>query len=207
MRNWGLAVCYLDPTDYTITVDELHVIHSNKDSKKARLKSSRDIMTVEELLEGIIPLVEDADVIVAETPIGGRDSAAALSYSICISIIATLNVAYTKVFEVTPGEVKLNVCKDASKAEMIQWATNMHPEAPWKYKTQKGRKSIVSGFAEHVSDAIGALYAAANKPQFFKLIQTLIQDKQNENRSETKPCRTSKRSSSGSSRTVSECTP
>lgn len=187
MRNWGLAVFLMDPDDYAITVEELYVIRSNKDKKKAAKKSTRDIMTVEELLNGIIPIVEDADVIVAEIPIGGRDSAAALSYSICISIIATLNVAYTEVFPVTPHEVKMNVHKEATKAEMIEWATRMHPEAPWVYRTQKGKQYIVASFAEHVSDAIGALYAAASKPQFFKNIAKLLQEKSNENRSEIIP--------------------
>lgn len=173
MRNWGIAIIIMDLDTYEYHVEDLQVIQSNKDPKKAKKKSSRDIMTVEELLEGVIPHVEDADVIIAETPIGGRDSAAALSYSICISIIAAINISFVKVFEVTPHEVKLNVVKDASKAQMIDWAVRMHPEAPWKYRKLKGEQVIVSGFAEHVSDAIGAFYAASKKNTFFKLIQNL----------------------------------
>ena len=172
MRNWGIAIFDVDPETYELYVTDLKVIHSNKDPKKAKRKSSRDIMTVEELLNGLLPYIEDADVIVAETPIGGRDSAAALSYSICISIIAAINVGIVKVFEVTPNEVKLNVEKNASKSQMISWAVDMHPEAPWKYRTVKGNRVIVSGFAEHVADAIGVLYAAAKKKDFFNLINS-----------------------------------
>ena len=173
MRNWGMATIILDLDTFEFYVKDLDVIHSNKDPKKAKKKSSRDIMTVEELLDGIIPIVSDADVIIAETPIGGRDSSAALSYSICISIIAAINVSFTKVFEVTPNEVKLNVVKNATKAQMIDWATRLHPEAPWKYRTVKGEQVIITGFAEHVSDAIGALYAASKKEAFFKLIKSI----------------------------------
>lgn len=176
MRNWGVAIFHMDLDTYEYYVSDLQVVHSNKDQKKAKKKSSRDIMTVEELLEGILPHLEDADIILAEIPIGGRDSAAALSYSICISILAAINISFSKVFEVTPHEVKLNVVKNATKAQMIDWAVRMHPEAPWKYRTVKGNQVIVSGFAEHVADAIGVLYAASKKKTFFNLIQSLKVD-------------------------------
>lgn len=172
MRNWGLSVFLLDLDTYEMEVTDLQVIHSNKDTKKARLKVSRDAMTAEELMNGIIPYIEDADVIVAEMPIGGRDSQAALSYAMCVTIIAAISVSYSKVFEVTPAEVKLNVVKDATKDQMIDWATKMHPEAPWKYRKVKGENLIIKGFAEHVADSIGVLYAASKKKEFFKLIQS-----------------------------------
>lgn len=173
MRNWGIAIIRMDLDNYEYYVEDLQVIQSNKDPKKANKKSSRDIMTVEELISGLFPILEDADVILAEIPIGGRDSSAALSYSICISILAVINKQFSKVFEVTPHEVKLNVVKNATKAQMIEWATRMHPEAPWKYRTLKGNQVIISGFAEHVSDAIGVLYAASKKKSFFNIIKSL----------------------------------
>lgn len=174
MSNWGLAIAYVYLDSDEIEVDELHVISPYKESEaKTVRQNSKDIRIAEQLIEGIIPHLEDADLIIAEVPVGSQSSRAMVSYAMCVTIIAAINNSFLKVIEVTPKDVKLNVSNNATKAQMIEWASKKHPEAPWQYKTVKGKRSIVSTHAEHVADAIGALYAALKTPEVKNLINSI----------------------------------
>lgn len=174
MSNWGLITAYLYLDNDELEVEELHVIQpeKQKDAKQVRT-NSKDINIAEQLIQGIIPHLEDADVIIAEVPVAGQNARACVSYAMCVSIIGAINTSFPKVIEVTPGEVKLNVKKNASKQEMIEWATKKHPEADWKYKTIKGKRTIIASHAEHVSDAIGALYAALKTAELKSIINSV----------------------------------
>lgn len=174
MSNWGLAIAYYYLDTDELEVDELHVISPQKmsDVKQVR-QNSKDIRIAEQLIEGIIPHLDDADLIIAEVPVGSQSSRSMVSYAMCVTIIAAINNSFLRVIEVTPGEVKMIVSKNATKQQMIAWATKKHPEARWKYQKVKGKRSIVSGHAEHVSDAIGALYAAMKTSDFKNLINSI----------------------------------
>lgn len=172
MSNWGLAIGYYNLKDGSLEIPYLEVVKPDKFKDLKIRKNSKHIRVVEQLVEGIIPHLEDADIIMAEVPIGGQDANACVSYAMCVSIIATVNVAFTKIIEVSPNDVKMIVEKNASKAQMIEWAVAQHPEANWKYKTIKGITSVVAGHAEHVADAIATMYAASYTPEFNKLINS-----------------------------------
>lgn len=174
MSNWGIAVAYVHLNDMTVEFGELAVIKPNKTKLKSQRVNAKDVEIAKELLSGIEPFLEDADIILAEVPVGSQSSRAMVSYAMCVSIIGFISLYYTEVFHVSPSEVKLNVQKDATKDQMIQWAIRMHPEAAWKRKTIKGVTTVIKGHAEHVSDAIGAFYAATRKPTFKKLIHSFI---------------------------------
>lgn len=174
MSNWGLITAYYDLDTGALEVDELHVISPYKEpTSKTVRQNSKDIRIAEQLIDGIIPHLDDADVIIAEVPVGSQSSRAMVSYAMCVTVLAAVNLTFSRVIEVTPKDVKLNVKLNATKQEMIEWATKKHPEAQWKYKTIKGKRTIISAHAEHVSDAIGALHAALKTPELKNLITSI----------------------------------
>jgi hypothetical protein len=176
LRNWGLAFGTLYLDDYTITMDHLITVHPDpSELSKSVRKSTKDIERTTSLFNNLLPHLSDVDIVIAETPIGGRDAKAAFGYSVCVTLIGVLNSIglENQIIEVSPYDVKQVVRDEASKDEMIFWATTQHPEADWKYRTVKGKKVLIKKEAEHVSDAIAAIYAASNKPQFLKLLSKL----------------------------------
>lgn len=174
MSNWGLAIAYLYFDDMVIEVEELIVVKPDKAKTSKQVRTnSKDILIAEQLLEGIIPHLDDADLIIAEVPVAGQNARSCVSYAMCVTLIGAINSSFPKVIEVTPAEVKLNVKPNATKPEMIAWASKKHPEANWQYKTVKGKRSLITSHAEHVSDAIGALYAAMKTAEFKSIIQSI----------------------------------
>lgn len=176
LNNWGLAFATLYLDDLTIEVGKLVTVHPEPSKlNKSERKSTKDIERTTSLFNNLLPYLKDVDIVIAETPIGGRDTKAAFGYSVCVTLIGVLNSIglENEVIEVSPFDVKQVVKKEATKDEMISWATKQHPEADWKYRIVKGNKVLIKKEAEHVSDAIAAIYAAASKPQLINLINHL----------------------------------
>lgn len=176
LNNWGLAFATLYLDDLTIEVDKLVTVHPDPSKlSKSERKSTKDIERTTSLFNNLLPHLKNVDIVIAETPIGGRDAKAAFGYSVCVTLIGVLNSIglENEVIEVSPFDVKQVVKKEATKDEMISWATKQHPEADWKYRIVKGNKVLVKKEAEHVSDAIAAIYAAASKPKLINLIKHL----------------------------------
>ena len=94
------------------------------------------------------------------------------SYGICVGVLGALKASGIPFFEVTPTEVKLASCgfKTATKEQMIAWATQRHPEANWPTYKTKGSEAVSSAKAEHMADAIGAIYAGINTDAFKQLL-------------------------------------
>lgn len=97
------------------------------------------------------------------------------SYGICVGILGALRASGIPFFEVTPTEVKLiSVGKrTATKQEMICWGVENHPNAPWPTHTKKGKVLITEGAAEHMADALGAIYAGLASNQFQQVLPFL----------------------------------
>lgn len=83
------------------------------------------------------------------------------SYGICVGVLGALRTSGVPFFEVTPTEVKLVSVgkKTATKAEMIGWASTLHPEANWPNYKSNGKTLISEAKAEHMADAIATIYA------------------------------------------------
>ncbi len=54
---------------------------------------------------------------------------------------------------------------------MIQWAMVKHPEASWPVYKQNGVLRVSEAKAEHMADAIGAIYAGLASVSFQQLLQ------------------------------------
>lgn len=102
-------------------------------------------------------------------------SRAMASYGICVGVLGAIRASAVPFIEVSAAEVKLGSVgkKTATKQEMIQWATNNHPEAPWPTYKEHGKDLISEAKAEHMADAIASIYAGRETNQFQQLVQFL----------------------------------
>lgn len=93
------------------------------------------------------------------------------SYGICVGILGSMRSRGTHFFEVTPTEVKLAATnnKKATKKQMINWAMTQHPAAPWPWYKKNGEMLVTESKAEHMADAVAAIYAGIKLPAFQQL--------------------------------------
>lgn len=167
-RNWGIAGGTIDTDTSVVTIKTLRVVRADPLEGKQVRQNSQDLRTANQLYEGVAPFMA-ASLNFAEIPQGSKSARASLCSGICIGVLGGLR-AKSQFFEVTPNEVKLATVGDrkATKKQMIEWAVNKHPEAPWPRKTNG---EILLGDAEHMADALAAIYAGLETDQYKQLIQ------------------------------------
>lgn len=174
LNNWGIAKGILSfdkegiPSIFIQSVDVLQ--HSIDKSKKRR--NTKDIDTACFLSKGVMSLIKDADIIFAEVPIGSQSSRAMVSYGVCIGILGGIQAINPNLVQVTPVEVKKATMGylTASKEEIINWVKDKHPEVNFPTRKHKGEETIITSKAEHMADAIGAIYAGIKTKEFQKLL-------------------------------------
>lgn len=176
MRNWGLAlVTYIyhppgDILEYAIGPGEaaLELIQSGADYAKKSLKSVTDIKTASTIFTRTMEFIKDADVVVVEAPTGSQGATAAKGIGLVIGVLGALSEASGKPFVYyTPVQVKKAVTgvKDASKRLMMDAMHNQFAWHPWPTKKVKGETSLISGQAEHLADALGAIHTWRNSKE------------------------------------------
>lgn len=182
MRNWGVAIGLLDLDDMKITIQDLKVISPIEPTGKSIKQNSKDIHVAYQHYSTLIHILADCSAAFAEIPIGSKSAAAMKGYGLCIGILGAMHESVICPFEVSPFDVKkVTGIRDASKKQMIDWATQNHPEAPWPTKTVKGVKSVIYGKAEHMADAVAAIHAGIKTDGFKAILpclnQTYLKDK------------------------------
>ena len=147
LSNWGVAFIKYSPATFDVIAS--HIIQTTTSKKKTKLsKANQDMLRIDTLYEGIQPCLVDADVVVIELPIGSQTSRAAVSYGVCLALVASLPLPR---LYVSPGQVKKVVGKHTTtKEEIIEWVNSKHPDVLSPYVTK----------AEHQADAVVAAYAA-----------------------------------------------
>ena len=168
LRNWGIALGALNMDSGFLTINHLAVTNPVLPTGKQVRQNSKDIVAAEQLAAGAWEAVAGAQAIFIEVPVGSQSSRAMASYGICIGILGSLLANGLPFFQVTPTEVKMAGpgLKNATKAQMINWATEMYPSAPWPKQTQKGKTRVVESKAEHMADAIAAIHAGVKTQEF-----------------------------------------
>lgn len=166
--NWGAAQGIYDARSNKLTIVGLDVIHPVVKKDKATRQSSLDLQRSKHLAKGMIDLTRWADVIAVEVPHGSQTARAMASYGVCIGILGTILNTRVPMIEVNANETRTVITgkREATKAQAIAWAMAKHPEAPWPMKTGKGITSVIEGKAEHMADAIAAIYAAMETDTF-----------------------------------------
>lgn len=172
LRNWGIAKGTLCLQTMKLTIPSVDVINPVLPTGKQVRQNSKDVDSAFQLAEGAIAAVKDAQAIFVEVPVGSQSARAMASYGICVGVLGALRAQGIPFFEVTPTEVKLAAVgsKTATKKQMIDWATQQHPEANWPFYQRNGEQLISEAKAEHMADAVAAIYAGLKTSQFNQAI-------------------------------------
>lgn len=168
LRNWGIAVGTLDLPTSVIDIHTLAVTNPVLPTGKQVRQNSKDLESARQLALGIQEHLYGAQAVFIEVPVGSQSARAMASYGICVGILGGIRAQGIPFFEVTPNEVKLITGngKQATKRQMIQWAYDRHPAAPWPFQTKKGHTSVVESKAEHMADAVAAIHAGIASNEF-----------------------------------------
>lgn len=172
LSNWGICKGSLDVFSGELIVDSVHLIHPNKYKGKKMRQNSKDVLAAQDLYKTSMQLLSDTDILCAELPTGSQSARASAGYGICIGVVGALNTELTEVVQVTPMQVKKVVGNDnPSKEDMIDWALDMHPEISFPTYKRNGLHYVSAAQAEHMADALAAIYAAAKTDHFLNLVE------------------------------------
>ena len=180
LNNWGMVKgeMYVSPTTYeiqSIHIKSNTVLQPKTTLQKHSLQSIKDYSRAFEIYSNTLGFIDNAPkVVFVEFPIGSQSARAMASYGICLGILGSLGNSLP-IISVTPNEVKMSTVgsRKASKEEMIQWATSTHPELEMPSRTLRGSPTLITSKAEHIADAVGAIYAGITKldlPDFLKTL-------------------------------------
>jgi hypothetical protein len=175
LRHWGLASGTLDLATRQLDITRLAVTEPVLPKGKQLRVNSRDAEAACQLAAAAWEAAQGAHAVFVEVPVGSQSARAMASYGICVGILGALRARGLAFFEVTPTEVKLAGPGDktASKHAMIAWAMARHPGAPWPTYQQKGQQHVSAARAEHMADAVAAIYAGVASPAFHQVLPFL----------------------------------
>ena len=161
LRNWGISKGYYDTDTKELVIYQVDVIQPVLPTGKQVRQNSLDLESAEQLYRGAMDAIKGAQAVFVEVPVGSQSARAMASYGICVGILGAIRATEVPFFEVTPTEVKVAAVgyKNATKADMINWATSKHPEANWPTYMEHGKLRISEAKAEHMADATAAIYA------------------------------------------------
>ena len=172
LRNWGISKGIYNTETKTLHVYEVSVIQPVLPTGKQVRQNSLDLESAKQLCMSALDAAKGAQAIFVEVPVGSQSARAMASYGICVGVLGALRATGIPFFEVTPTEVKVAAVgyKNATKAEMIQWATAKHPEANWPMYKQNGASVVSEAKAEHMADATGAIHAGLSCNPFQQML-------------------------------------
>ena len=172
LRNWGLAVGHLNLETKKLTVDYVELTNPVLPTGKQVRQNSTDLESALQLYKAAADVSGGAHAVFVEVPVGSQSARAMASYGICVGVLGALRANGIPFFEVTPSEVKLASVgtKTATKQEMIKWAMAAHPEANWPTYKQNGKVMVSEAKAEHMADAIAAIYAGLSCNSFQQML-------------------------------------
>lgn len=156
LANVGLAKGKLDLDTMKFTLEEIHLVQTEKSKIKSTRTNIDDVERCKKLYNGVREFLVGVDVVAVEIPVGSQSSRASVSYGACCMLTASIDLP---VIPVLPYEVKTVACdnKNATKEAMINWAITKYPDVPWFRAKSKN---------EHVADAIASIHAAVLTDSF-----------------------------------------
>ena len=172
LSNFGMVRADFDLDTTELRIESVMLVQTSKDGSKQVRKGSDDLRRCREIVEAMRGFLDGVTLGFAEVPSGGAKSANALK---ALSMAtALLGACPIQLIEVNPAEVKLATVgkRTAAKEDMMDWATEHHPEADWiKYK--RNGELLFADKNEHIADAICAIYAGIKTQQFANLTAAL----------------------------------
>jgi Holliday junction resolvasome RuvABC endonuclease subunit len=167
LSNFGFAKMIMDVESGGIALVELELCATEPEKSKTVRKNSIDLDRARKLYQSTGANQAWADVVAVEVPVGSQSARAMASYGICVGILASI---HKPLIQLTPSQVKIAAVNDknASKEEMIAWATAAYPNGNWLKHAGK-----IVAKNEHLADAVAAVHAATRVDDF-KLITTIL---------------------------------
>ena len=182
LRNWGIVFGMYDTETQKLEISQLSVTNPTLPEGKQVRQNSKDISAAFQLYSAARIACEGTHAVFVEVPVGSQSARSMASYGVCVGVLGALRGQGIPFYEMTPTEVKLAGFgkPTATKQQMITWAMNAHPEAPWPMYPRNGKLHVTEAKAEHMADALGAIYAGIQSNSFQQYLN-LIDRKQNAN--------------------------
>lgn len=161
-RNMGFARAVVDLETGEMTAESISLVSTEKTSHKQVRISSDNLSRARVLFEALTLQQTGCALMIAEIPSGAQSAKAAYGFGVAVGVCASHRIP---MIEVTPTEVKKTTTGygDASKADMIEWATTTFPHLPWV----KGRGTKKWADAnEHMADALAIIFTGIRTQQF-----------------------------------------
>jgi len=183
MTNFGVCLASVDVMTLKPRIEGLELFKTDSDVSKGVKKNSDDLRRAQEQFKNMVRMCEGRAVAIAEIPMqvtphrGMLPSvAASASYSagIMIGVLSACNIPLIQVF---PQDVKMSVIgrRNAAKEEMIEWAMERYPDAPWRMRKVKrkdgsGYNLVPMADNEHLADAVAILETGLMTPDFKQMV-------------------------------------
>jgi Holliday junction resolvasome RuvABC endonuclease subunit len=169
--NFGIAKMILNTETMALSVEDLILVKTEKDKNKQVRKGSDNLLRAQTIVETLHTAISNCVSAFIEVPSGGQSYDAVLGFGIVIGIYASLSIT---TIEVSPAETKMAAVgtKTASKQEMIEWAMEAFPAAPWRLRKLKGQM-VPTNDNEHLADAVAIVHAGIRTPAFRQTIAIL----------------------------------
>lgn len=164
LANFGIARLNLDLGSLALSIVDLTLIETEKKTSKSVRQNSDDLRRCREIVKTYQPIAADCTVAFAEIPTGAQSARAMYAFGASVGMLASCPVP---LIQVQPFETKLATVgtKTASKQEMIEWAVEKYPDAPWI--TRGGKRTLKN---EHLADAVAVAHAGIATEQFQQLL-------------------------------------
>lgn len=169
--NFGIALLDLDIDTMELTVNDLILVKTQKTKNKQVRMSSDNLRRAQEVAVPLRKALKGCTTAFVEVPSGGQSYDAVLGFGTVIGLYASIEIP---VVEVSPSETKLAAVgtKTASKEEMIEWAIESYPTAPWRMRKMKGEMVPVKD-NEHLADGVAIAHAGLKVPSFQQTLAIL----------------------------------
>lgn len=173
--NFGIAIMELDIDTLELKVLNLHLVKTEKSKNKQVRASSDNLQRCQTISEAVFAQLHGCTAAFMEVPTGAQSAAAAMAFGMVIGIYSTIEpMLGVPTIEVSPAETKLAAVgtRTASKDEMIDWAREKFPGAPWLMRKSKGAL-VPTNDNEHLADAVAIVHAGIRTPAFKTVIAML----------------------------------
>lgn len=173
LRNTGIALARIDIVTLAITVDDLYLADTDKQSGKQVRVNSDDLRRASVIVAAMHAKAKSygARFAIAEIPSGSQSARANLGFGVCIGALASLQLAGIPIIQVQPVDTKLASTgkKTASKDDIIAWAMAKYPDLPWLTRKLKGAVVPIKD-NEHLADATAVIHAGVLTAEFAQAV-------------------------------------
>ena len=175
LRNWGLAIGTYCLETEEIEIVRLDLVCAELPTGKQVRQNSSDLESSLQLYVGAVAASKNAQATFVEVPVGSQSARASVGYGVCVGVLGSMRANNIPFFELTAREVKLAGAgkATATKKEMIAWAMAKHPNANWPMYRRGGKDLVSEAQAEHMADAVAAIYAGVASNQFKQSLSLL----------------------------------